>query len=171
MCIANKPKDVTRQDLKNAYLCIVYSKEAIRYLPIYLSWSNKAQTAGKKQWICNVVFGRFLSSEPRFGPKNRSKYKIWILNTPGSRWKWLNKPKHQLHTFKLHITILTKAIENQQFWKTDFGRFLVFWAQIWPKFGPKIGPNIKFDLWLPQRVPRNGLKPNLTESDFLWPIQ
>ena len=55
-----------------------------------------------------------------------------------------------------HATILTKALENQQFWKTDFGRFLVFWAQIWPKFGPKIGPNKKFELWLSQGVPRSG---------------
>ena len=32
--IANKPKNVTRQDLKNAPLCIVYSKDAIKYLLI-----------------------------------------------------------------------------------------------------------------------------------------
>ena len=135
-------------------LCMV-NKPSNIYLFTYLEATRPKQQE-KSNEFAMLFLAVFLSSEPRFGPKNKSKYNIWILNSPGSLWKWLNKPIHQLHTFKLHITILTKAIENQQFWKTNFGRFLVFWAQIWPKFGPKIGPNIKFDLWLPQGVRRNG---------------
>ena len=85
LCIANKPKNVTRQDLKNAPLCIVYSKEAIKYLLIYLSWSNKAQTAGKKINDFAMLFLAVFAFWAQKWPKNKSKYKIWILNTPGNR--------------------------------------------------------------------------------------
>ena len=103
--------------------------------------------------------GLFLVFWAQIWPKNRSKYKIWILNTSESLWKWSNKSIFQLHILKLLDTTISKAIENQQFWKKQFGPFLVFWAQIWPKFGPKIGPNIKFELWIPQGVCRRGLIP------------
>ena len=125
-------------------LCMVNRPSNI-YLFTYLEATRPKQQE-KSNEFAMLFLAVFLSSEPRFGPKNKSKYKIWILNTQGSRWKWLNKSIHQLHTFKLYITISTKAIENQQFWKTYFGRFLVFWAQIWPKIVQKIDSNMKFEL-------------------------
>ena len=80
LCIANKPKNVTRQDLKNAPLCILYSKEAIKHLLIFLSWSNKAQTAEKSNEFGMLFLAVFCLLSPdlaqKIGPN--IKYEFWI---------------------------------------------------------------------------------------------
>ena len=80
----------------------------------------------------------FLVFWAQIWPKNRSKYKIWILNTSDSLWKWSNKPVFQLHILKLLVTTISKAIENQQFWKK---KLAVFWFSE-PRFGPNFGQKL-----------------------------
>ena len=82
--------------------------------------------------------GLFLVFWAQIWPKNRSKYKIWILNTSDSLWKWSNKPVFQLHILKLLVTTISKAIENQQFWKK---KLAVFWFSE-PRFGPNFGQKL-----------------------------
>ena len=55
------------------------------------------------------------------------------MNTSGSLWK----PINQLHVLKLLITILSKAVEDQQFEENNCADF---WTSE-PKIGPKLAQN------------------------------
>ena len=119
MCIANEPKYDTRQALENAPLCIVY----IAKYPLNICICRE------NQWFSNVVFGQFLAfwvhSLAQIWPKNRSKYKISILNTP-ELVEVVKLAKTSYYNTK-------KTVENQKNCK----KMAVVWSSE-PKIGQKL---------------------------------
>ena len=136
----------------NAPLCIVY----IAKYPLNICICRE------NQWFSNVVFGQFLAfwvhSLAQIWSKNRSKYKISILNTP-ELVEVVKLAKTSYYNTK-------KTVENQKNLQKN-GSCLVFWAKNWPKIGPKISPNIKFEFEYPQGVDKSG-KPSQYISYMYW---
>ena len=147
MCIV--PSYGTRQSLENAPLCIVY----IAKCPLNICICRE------NQWFGNVVLSQFwafwVHSLAHIWPKNRSKYKISILNTP-ELIEVVKLAKTSYYTTK-------KTVEKK---KKKWKKMAFLWSSE-PKIGPQKSPNIKFELEYTQEVDRSG-KPSQYISYMCW---